>query len=43
MQAVESISYKPDISLTDLQSQDFHSVFGQHFMTYVQHLSFIGL
>ena len=36
------ISNKPDIFLTNLYSQEFHSVFDHLIKTYVQNLSIIG-
>ena len=34
-----SISYQPDLFLTDRYSQDFHSLFGHHIKTFLQSLS----
>ena len=38
----DSISNQPDLFLNDRHSQDFHSVFGHHIKTCVQHLSIIS-
>ena len=37
-----SISIRPDLFLTDRQSQAFHSMLGHHNNTYVQNVSIIG-
>ena len=34
-----SISYQPDLFLSDLYSQDFHCLFGHHIKTLLQSLS----